>query len=432
MPNILFFIFPEKGHLNSSLKIAKTLKARGHTVIYSQVFEFEEYVRNEGLEFTPLFGELFPKSCPIHQDYSLSLYEQLSRLISQFAASRQRTMSDLLKEEMSKILATVQPELLVMDAYLAKSLVPAMPPGSPQCMLLNSTIIDPYDETTFSYVSGMTTLFLCPEEFNLPHTQKLPQYRYVEASCDVHRKEKPGFPWDRIDDSKKLIYCALGSQSHWSHEGADLESKQQNIKKFLQAVNSALCNRTDYQLVMAMGIYLRAEDFHSVPTNAVLVNEAPQMAVLKKAWLAITHGGLNSVKECIFFGVPMMVFPVMGDQLGNAARVAFHRIGVAANIKTATAESISALLAKMESDPGLRQRAATMMETFQKAEREQRAVTLIEQCLAGNLPVPHVVEREARQATSTPRSTRLVFKGGVRQLRDTRSRQIEARSSQKL
>ena len=391
MAKILFLMWPEKGHLNSSLKIAKTLKSRGHTVIYSQPFEFEEYVRTQGFEFTPFFPEVFPKGCPIHQDYSVPLHVELPVFLSQVAARQQRTALDLLKEEMNNILGTVQPELLVMDAWMTRSMIPALPPRRPRCILLNPTLTDPYDETTFSYVSDMTTLILCPEEFELPHTPKLPQYRYVEASCDVHRKEKPGFPWDRIDESKKLVYCALGLQSHWSHEGVDLESKQQNIKKFLQAVISALSTRTECQLVMAMGNYLRAEDFHSVPTDAVLVNEAPQMAILNKAYLAITHGGLNSVKECIFFGVPMIVFPVVGDQLGNAARVAFHRIGVAGNIRNATAESIRSLLAKVESDPGFKTRAVTMMEAFHKAEREERAVTLIEQCLAGQLYVPHAL-----------------------------------------
>lgn len=393
MAKILFLMRPEKGHLNSSLKIAKTLKSRGHKVIYLQLFEWEEYVRNEGFEFAPLFGEFFPKGYQVHRDYSVPLFVQLSKFVQQLTASQDRTTLDLLKEEMNNVLETVQPELLIMDSYLAIPLMPAMPHHMPPCILLNSTVVDPYTKTAFSYVSGMTTLFLCPQEFNLPHEQRLPQYRHVEASCDLNRKETAAFPWDRIDESKKLVYCALGSQSHWSHEGADLAAKQRNIQKFLQAVISALSDRTDCQLVMAMGICLRPEDFHSVPANAVLVNEAPQLAVLKKADLAITHGGLNSVKECIFFGVPMLVFPVTKEQAANAARIVFNKIGVAANIKTASAESIRSLLAKVQSDPGFKDRAVAMMETFHKAEREQRAVTLIEECLTGKLPVPHVIER---------------------------------------
>ena len=285
---------------------------------------------------------------------------------------------------MNNVLETVQPDLLIMDSYQAIPLMLAMPPHKPPCILLNSTIVDPYSKQAFSCVSGMTTLFLCPQEFDLPNQQRLPQYRYVEASCDLNRKETAAFPWDRIHESKKLVYCALGSQSSWSHEGADLAEKQRNIQKFLQAVISALSDRTDCQLVMATGICLCAEDSHSVPANAVLVNETPQMAVLRKAYLAITHGGMNSVKECIFFGVPMLVFPVTKEQAANSARVIFHRVGVAAHINSASAESIRSLFAKIESDPGFKDRAVAMMEAFHKAEGEQRAVTLIEECLAEN------------------------------------------------
>lgn len=400
MAKILIVMRPEKGHLNSSLKIAKTLKARGHTAIYLQLFEFEDYVRKEGVEFAPLFGEFFPKGYEVHRDYSVSLFAQLSRYFDRLTAGQRRNTLDILKDEMNKAVDTVQPDLVLMDSYLAIPLMPAMPAHKPPCMFLNSTVVDPYTETAFAYVSRMTTLFLCPQEFDLPHQQRLPQYRYVEASCDVDRKETAGFPWDRIDEKKKLVYCALGSQSHWSHEGADLAEKLRNIQTFLQAVISALSGQTDYQLVMATGLHLRAEDFHSVPPDAVLVNETPQLAILKKAHIAITHGGLNSVKECIFFGVPMIVFPVTREQSANAARVAFHKIGVAGNLKTASAESIGSSIAKLESDPAFKDRANAMMEVFQKAEREQGAANLIEECLSGKLAVPPVVERESQRLRS--------------------------------
>jgi hypothetical protein len=61
------------------------------------------------------------------------------------------------------------------------------------------------------------------------------------------------------------------------------------------------------------------------------------------------------------------------------------------------------MLAKVESDPGFKERALAMMEVFHKAEREQRAVTIIEECLTGKLPVPRVVERESRRLNEVRR-----------------------------
>jgi UDP:flavonoid glycosyltransferase YjiC (YdhE family) len=393
MAKILFLTWPERGHLNPSFKLAKSLKSRGHAVIYSQLYEFEEYICAEGLEFFPLFGKLFPKGHQFHQDPSVPLYEELSVILNELSIAQHKTAVDFLKEELGSIFERVSPQLLVMDSYLARSLMPARRQGDPPCILFSPTLMDPYDNVTFAAVSRMTTLFMCPEEFDLPGNEKLPQYRYVEASCDLLRKYKPWFQWGRIDEGKKLVYCSLGTQSLWSHEGSDLESKQHNIRNFLQAVVSAMAARTDWQLVVSLGSQLSAEDFHSVPANAVLDSEPPQLEILKKASLAITHGGLNTIKECILFGVPMLVFPVRGDQFGNAARVVFHGLGAAGNIKTASAGSIGSMMDKIERDPRFKSRAEAMRRMFLRLEREEPAVTIIEDCLAGRLPIPPVMQR---------------------------------------
>jgi MGT family glycosyltransferase len=247
--------------------------------------------------------------------------------------------------------------------------------------MLNPALTDPYDNTTIAFASGLTTLFLCPEEFDLPQKQKVPQYRYVEASCDLRRKQTHMFPWDRVDESKKLLYCSLGTQSHWTHQGRNHASHQRTVENFLQAVIKAMAHRPDWQLIMSLGIQFRAEDFHSVPPNALLVSEVPQLEILKKASLAITHGGFSTVKECIFFGVPMLVFPMRDDQPANAIRVEHHGLGVVADIETASAESISLLIDKVEGDPGFKSRINAMREVFLKVEREEPAVTIIEDFL---------------------------------------------------
>lgn len=84
-----------------------------------------------------------------------------------------------------------------------------------------------------------------------------------------------------------------------------------------------MAGRADYQLVMTTSDRICAKDFHSVPANALLVNYAPQTELLRKASLAITHGGTNTVKDCIFLGVPMLVFPLRETRLGTANEWSF-------------------------------------------------------------------------------------------------------------
>jgi len=381
MATIQFLMWPETGHLNSSFKLAKSLKSRGHAVVYSQLLPFEEYIRAEGLDFAPLFAELFPKGYQIHQDHRIGLHDQLIISIKQYAITNRKTSRDFLRQELAATFEKLRPQLLLMDTPFAGPLLPVRRPGDPPCIMLNTNIRNPYDYVSFGFASGLTTLFLCPEEFELPQKQRVPQFRYVEASCDLRRKQTREFPWDRVDESKKLVYCSLGTQSHWSHQGTNHAFHARILKNFLQAVIQAMATRPEWQLIMSLGIELCAEDFHSIPSNALLVSEAPQLEILKRSSLAITHGGFSTVKECIFFGVPMLVFPLREDQPANAARVKHHGLGLVAEIETVTVESLGSLIDQIERDPGFKSRVDAMKEVFLRVEQEEPAVNIIEDFL---------------------------------------------------
>jgi UDP:flavonoid glycosyltransferase YjiC (YdhE family) len=380
MATIQFLMWPEKGHLNSSFKLAKSLKSRGHSVVYSQLFAFEEYIRAEDLDFAPLFSDLFPKGYQIHRNLNHGLHEELARSIALQATAHHTRSQNFLRYELAAMFEKLKPNLLVMDTTFGEPLLPVRRQEDPPCIMLSTNIRNPYDDLLLAYVKGLTTLFLCPEEFDLPQKLKVPDSRYVEASCDLQRKQPHGFPWDRVDQGKKLLYCSLGTQSHWTHRGVNHELQQRTLKNFLQAVVDAIGARPDWQLIMTLGIQLRAEDFHSVP-NALFVSEAPQLEILKKASLVITHGGFSTVKECIFFGVPMIVFPMREDQPANAARVEHHGLGLVADIETASVERLGALIDKVGGDPGFKSRIDAMKEVFLRVEREQPAVTIIEDFL---------------------------------------------------
>jgi MGT family glycosyltransferase len=140
--------------------------------------------------------------------------------------------------------------------------------------------------------------------------------------------------------------------------------------------------RPDWQLVLAAGVHLRATDLHPVPDNVVVVNWAPQLEMLERASIMITHGGLGGVKEAIFFGVPMIVFPCRWDQPHNAARIVYHGLGVRGDINNGSVGQIHSLIDAIAKDPKFKSRVDAMSRTFREIEDSGVGVSTVEKIIS--------------------------------------------------
>ena len=101
----------------------------------------------------------------------------------------------------------------------------------------------------------------------------------------------------------------------------------------------------------------------------------------------ITHGGANSVKECIFFGVPMLVFPLSFDEPGNAARVKYHGLGLNGDFKEITSKELQVLIEEVTTNPIFGERIKVMQKSFMEIEEAKPSIQLIERFLSQpNIP----------------------------------------------
>ena len=71
-----------------------------------------------------------------------------------------------------------------------------------------------------------------------------------------------------------------------------------------------------------------------------MVKRAPQLRLLDRAALAITHAGLNTALECVARGVPMVCLPVTNDQPGVASRVEWLGLGEILPVRRVTARRL--------------------------------------------------------------------------------------------
>ncbi len=72
-------------------------------------------------------------------------------------------------------------------------------------------------------------------------------------------------------------------------------------------------------------VVLVCEKNRRFPDNFIVRPFVDQSAVLRHADLFITAGGVNSIHEALYFGVPCLLCPQQGEQLLNAER--FQRLG---------------------------------------------------------------------------------------------------------
>ena len=103
-----------------------------------------------------------------------------------------------------------------------------------------------------------------------------------------------------------------------------------------------------------------------VASNVHITPWAPQNDLLGDGRVAafVTHGGLNSIHEAGFHGVPIVGVPVYGDQPDNVAKAVAGGWGLAVHLPRLTAEGLAAAVRRVSAEPAFKaaaQRVARRM-----------------------------------------------------------------------
>ena len=209
-------------------------------------------------------------------------------------------------------------------------------------------------------------IVLPPQSFDFPHPPVI-ERRHLGDFVDLTRKED-AILLQALDQKKPLVYCTLGSASrfypHASH--------------FFRTVIAASRQREDWQWVLSMGARRETDKLSGSGSNLLVVKWAPQLSILQRAAVMVTHGGMNSIMECIHFEVPMVIVPGLRDQPGNMARAVHHGIAVTARMKDITAEELVKLVESAMQNADLRQALSRMKNRIAAENGMESAAELIE------------------------------------------------------
>ena len=183
-------------------------------------------------------------------------------------------------------------------------------------------------------------IIISTPEVDFPRTQKRNQIHVRTAIASSRSEISYDYSFDRVftktlawkeeDLSRKLIYCSFGGMSFRYFGVEDF------FRRLIQA-----CNRLDnVTLLISVGNELNLGSFKPIPAKVFLFRRVPQLRVLQATDLMVTHGGTNSISECMVAGVPMLAYPGAMDQPGNAARIVYHGMGLMGKLTKETSDQI--------------------------------------------------------------------------------------------
>jgi MGT family glycosyltransferase len=213
----------------------------------------------------------------------------------------------------------------------------------------------------FIHESEWLNLYLYPDEVDYPRARPLgPKWHNLQSSV---RETDPAWelPAELREGEGPLLYLSLGSLG-----SADVELMRKLVAELAEA---------PYRIVVSKGPQ-HAE--FELAGNMVGEEFLPQTEVLPKVDLVITHGGNNTVTECLHFGKPMVVLPIFWDQHDNAQRIEETGFGARLDTYRHSGEELPGAIDRLLADDSLRARLAATSERLHGARGTERAADLIE------------------------------------------------------
>ena len=382
----------EDSHFLTTFSLAKDLRGKGHRVVYLGLPAAEPLVRRQGFDFVPI-GAGLAAGRPAGGG-RLAGAVWFPPLVS----------GELLDEA----LAALRPQLvLLLSLYYPEAVVIGLRYGLPVLMLnphswaksraqmceieMTSRMLDMKPRTWEALTAllgranvrlGSTRdlvemalripeLVFLPRVFELPGRPPDPQVYHVGPAVDLERAEDD-LPTAILSSGRPLVYCSLGSKTALAGQVG-----QRFFREIIDAAAGA-----PWQLLLAVGRDVDRAALPPPPANVHLAAWVPQLAVLRRADLMVTHGGFGSVKECILMGVPMVALPLMRDQFDSADRVARLGLGVVAGIGRVDAAALASLIRSTLADATLRHRVGLMREEFRRANDMSLGSRVVEEILA--------------------------------------------------
>ena len=338
MSKIVFFCIPAHGHTNPTLGVVRELVSRGHEVWYYSYNIMREKIESAGATFI---------SCDDY-DTEQKLSPKDAARVGKDPAFSTKILVDTtlaLDDKVCMEMAEIKPDCIVADSMALWGKAAARKLGIP---FVSSTTTFAFNQHAAKIMKqGLGDMFKML--FSAPKTAK-----------QVKRLKDKGYPIQSIldiigndDKTHTVVYtspqfqpCADTFSDKYAFVGPSVRTATETIEKkrekliyiSMGTVNNdmmpfykdciSVFRNTAYQVILSAGNLVSLDAFGELPENISVFPHVDQIAVLEKADVFVSHAGMNSVSESLYFGVPLILLPQTSEQKGVAARVSQLGAGI--------------------------------------------------------------------------------------------------------
>lgn len=409
------------GHINPMTALLRRMQQRGHQVVFFGVADTEKRVRDRGINFHLIGQQDFPLGTIRSLDRRLG--ELQGRAAMNFAFDRAVKLARMTLRDSPQAIRDENIDALLVDEidmagnvaeylgmpFVSVAIIPpllrvsTMPPfcfgwkaGLDPISRLRNRIghsfvnriaqpiyaaineqrrawgLKPIDGI-FDILSPLARVSQLPAALEF-HQVDAPLLHYAGPFVDHEQRPHVDFPWERLDGRRPLIYASLGTM-------------QNGVEGVYRTIAEA-CAGVDAQLILSLGGGLDPEHLGPLPGDPIVVRFAPQLDLVKRAALVITHAGINTTLESLSEGVPLVALPIANDQPGVAARVAARGAGIVIPIRKLDVEKLRRAVRAVIEDGRYRAAAENLAHAINRVDGLDFAADVIELALRiGPVPV---------------------------------------------
>ena len=379
---IAWFCIPAHGHTNPTLGLVKTLTEAGHQIWYFSFEDFREKIESAGATFVGCDG----------YDFEMEAKENADRVgKDKVFATELLVSSTLALDEMSsRMIEEIKPDVIVSDSVAFWGKLAAMKHGVPYVSSTTTFAFNKYSVKYMQEGAGDIAKML----FAMPRINK-----------QIKRLREKGYPVKSLleivqndNDTNTIVYtskyfqpCSDTFSDRYHFIGPSIRPITEPVQKTAEktvyiSMGTVNQNRqfyrncinvladTGWQVIISMGT--NTDHFDDLPDNIQVHESVDQMAVLSIADAFITHCGMNSASEGLYFGVPLVLFPQTPEQDAVAKRT--EELGAGVRLQSIEEGDILAALTEVINKPQYKQEADRISESFKACGGAAEAKAFLE------------------------------------------------------